>query len=795
MKFSAYGSSGTLIFAFVLALAAPSAAQSISLGAMDGEVWLHRKSVEGTVSANGGAAPSEGAVYVNDDVFAFTVEDGRFEATVVLDEGMNEIVACAGGVCSDTVTWTLRYELRPEVFAFATTAGGGGVTLHADVMENPNGPVTSFAWSADPDNPWSTSVTSSSDSVASVALASGTPHGEYYFDLTVTDSVGRQGHARTFVTVDEDGITPFDIETDHAAWVDSAVVYEVTPYIFERNGTWSDVTARLDEIARLGVNTLWIQPVFEAQQEGPGTSGQGYGITDYFELRSDLGSEADLRELVRSARDDYGMRVLFDFVPNHTSIDHRYAQHVLEYGEASPYYNLYLTEVDDAPYSQHYNTDREPFIYYFWDRLVTIDWSNPETYRWMMEAGRKWIEEFDIDGYRIDAVWGVDARTPEAMAQWRFDLKRGKPEIFLLGETPAALDSNFEARYDAAYDWYYELDWVSHWTWQTDYDENESHTIFNNWNQSALSTLLRTALTNHGQGFHPDAKVLRFMENNDTERFIAWHNLEQTKMAATLLFSLPGIPMIYNGQEIGAMSHPYETSGIFAEGRSIRSLDRYGLHDHYQYLAHLRTDVPALYGDAFDEVSLGPDAVDNHVFSYRRSRDGVHVIGVINMSDEDAVAELRLPLSRMRIDQSATYFVTDLLTGDVSTIEGDALSNLPHAIPGYTTHLFAISSEEIELPVASEPVDELPAAIELSQNYPNPFNPSTNIAVNLPSARRVSLRVYDMLGREVATLVDGTMPGGRHVVRFDAGGLATGIYVYRLDTGDRTLSRTMLLVR
>jgi hypothetical protein len=100
-------------------------------------------------------------------------------------------------------------------------------------------------------------------------------------------------------------------------------------------------------------------------------------------------------------------------------------------------------------------------------------------------------------------------------------------------------------------------------------------------------------------------------------------------------------------------------------------------------------------------------------------------------------------------------------------------------------------------PVAVGVADQRTAPVEyaLLQNYPNPFNPSTEIRYRIPSAGRVRLGVYDLLGREVAVAVDAVQEPGDHVARFDAAGLASGIYVYRLEAGSFTQSRTMVLVR
>ena len=86
-------------------------------------------------------------------------------------------------------------------------------------------------------------------------------------------------------------------------------------------------------------------------------------------------------------------------------------------------------------------------------------------------------------------------------------------------------------------------------------------------------------------------------------------------------------------------------------------------------------------------------------------------------------------------------------------------------------------------------------AFELNQNYPNPFNPATAISYRLSAVGRVTLKVYDMLGRKVATLADGRQTAGLHVVTFDAGSLPSGVYFYRLRAGAHTQSRKLMLLK
>ena len=100
-----------------------------------------------------------------------------------------------------------------------------------------------------------------------------------------------------------------------------------------------------------------------------------------------------------------------------------------------------------------------------------------------------------------------------------------------------------------------------------------------------------------------------------------------------------------------------------------------------------------------------------------------------------------------------------------------------------------------DAPSASEAADELPERIRLLQNYPNPFNPSTGIPFLLPQPSPVTLRVYDVLGKHVDTLVDGVLPAGAHTVEWQPGTLPNGLYIYQLSADAVVLSRKMVLLR
>ncbi len=100
-----------------------------------------------------------------------------------------------------------------------------------------------------------------------------------------------------------------------------------------------------------------------------------------------------------------------------------------------------------------------------------------------------------------------------------------------------------------------------------------------------------------------------------------------------------------------------------------------------------------------------------------------------------------------------------------------------------------------EIPISNEEELVIPHNVQLYQNYPNPFNPATNIQFELPGASTVSLKVYDALGREVATLVNGNVPAGKQTIRFDASTLANGMYLYKLRVDNQEIVRKMTLIK
>jgi cyclomaltodextrinase len=446
--------------------------------------------------------------------------------------------------------------------------------------------------------------------------------------------------------------------------MDEAIIYQITPYSFVKDGTFDAITAKLHELKSLGINTIWLQPVFKSFY-----GGQGYDVTDYLSLNPDIGTEKQLQNLIDTAK-ALKMRVLFDVVLNHTSIHHPYGKDRIKYGIKSHYYNFYQHKNGGKPYSSFYNSDEYGFINYFWEHLVNLNYQNKEVQRWMLEVCKYWVRKFDIDGYRFDAIWGVNARMPSFAKRLRTELKSIKPDVLLLAEDKGSVPEVFELGFDAAYDWTADTSWVSQWSWEYEYHVRKSATIFNFPNANERGKMLSQALFHNGGNAH---RKLRFIENNDLPRFIKEHQLERTKMAAALLFSLPGIPMLYNGQEIGVRGHPYSSGAVFHRDSSIQSLDEEGLFSYYQKLIKMRMQYPALSDTAMRELS---GSSEGGMVAFHRWKDNENFIIIVNMDDTNADATI--DIKEVTLDSpSRKYRLKDILAGKIFKPQKDSQVKIP----------------------------------------------------------------------------------------------------------------------
>jgi cyclomaltodextrinase len=647
-------------------------AASIILHTKNATAWLPQQTIKGELAD---FKTTSVTIHHNDSAFVIEVKDGvYFSCSLTLHNERNKIWVEALNesetIVSDTVEFTLGYKPLPVIKSFAVIESTTAI-FHACIIENPFQKPLKFYWYDDPQNPAPVKIKNAHDSVAASIIPG--IDGTYYFNLLVT--AGKDSAwFKTYVTRNGNALHAFNLDTEYAAWINEAIVYEVTPYIFVKDGKYNDITAKLPELKKLGVNTIWLQPVFKNHDNE-----QGYGVTDYFVLRTDLGTEQQLHQLISTAK-NLQMRVLFDIVPNHSSIYHPYAEDAVRYGTDSHYYNFYQHGNDGASYSSNYHKDAFGFIYYFWKDLVNLNFDNPEVQQWMIEACKYWIRKFDIDGYRFDAVWGVNARMPSFAKRLRLELKSIKPELMLLAEDKGALLQPYKNGFDVAYDWTADTGWISQWSWQTDYAPKLNPTIFNFPQVNERGMLLREALFT---GENLTQLKLRFIENNDVARFIEAHGIKRTKMVAALEFTLPGIPMIYNGQEIGSRTILYSDEAIFIRNKSIRALDHDSLFPYYQKLISIRKKYKSLHNSFIKEIPVSPDKT---IVAFNRKNDKENFIVIINLSGDPKIVSVNLK----KVITKDNFYLTDVLTNKLLTYKNTDLSHVQIPIDGYTCRLLLI---------------------------------------------------------------------------------------------------------
>jgi glycosidase len=407
-------------------------------------------------------------------------------------------------------------------------------------------------------------------------------------------------------------------------WLRGAVVYGVVPPLFG-DAPFQAVTARLDELVELGVDVLWLSPLNATDDP----SAISYAVTDYFDVRGDYGTREELRRLVREAK-KRGLRVVMDFVPNHTSVGHPFFQDAERKGEASAYHDFYVRDARG-----------EPVHFFDWEGLKNLNYDNPEVQRMMIAAFSYWVREFDIDGFRVDAAWGIRQRNPEFWPRLARELRRLEPDLFLLAEASARDAFYVRNGFHAAYDWTEEL---GQWAWARVFEEPEQ-----------VGARLDEALAARAT---PPERVARFLNNNDTgERFITRYGPGMTRVAAVLLHTLPGIPIVYTGDEVGAEFEPYE------DPPPLSWEDRHHLRALYRRLATLREELPALHSGSFQRVGgEGPPST----FAFLRDAGGARQ-ALVALNFSQAPQRLRVSLPASLRAQLREGSLRDALSGrDVS---------------------------------------------------------------------------------------------------------------------------------
>ncbi|HUS10483.1 MAG TPA: alpha-amylase family glycosyl hydrolase [Pyrinomonadaceae bacterium] len=382
-----------------------------------------------------------------------------------------------------------------------------------------------------------------------------------------------------------------DVSRAHARssrdWVRDGVVYEIYPRAFSPQGNFDGITARLDELKDLGVNILWLMPIHPiGQLKKKGTIGSPYAVRDYYAINPNYGTKADFKKLVAAAH-RRGMKVIIDVVANHTSWD-----------------SVMMKWPD------FYERDARGQITYphDWSDVAALNYGNPKLRQYMTDMLKYWIREFDLDGFRCDVAEEV---LTDFWENARSELDKVKPDIVMLaeGHKPELLLNAFDFDYA----------WPLH-SALTDVLQGR---------KSASD--LRVAWEKEFSEWPRGSLHMRFSDNHDERRAIARFGEPAALAASALVFTLDGVPMLYNGMEAGdttesgapALFERLPVYWPFAQRRP--EFPRF-----YKQMMALRRSSNALRRGALEWLS---NSDESRVLTYVRRAGDEEMLVVLNLSN------------------------------------------------------------------------------------------------------------------------------------------------------------------
>lgn len=561
---------------------------------------------------------------------------------------------------------------------------------------------------------------------------------------------------------------------------ENLVVYELLVRDFIKNHDYKTLIDTLDYLDRLGINAIELMPVMEFE----GNSSWGYNPAMLFATDKYYGPSEDLKKFIDEAH-ARGIAVILDIVLNHV-----YGQSPLvrlwnegDYGQPTvdnPYLN---TESPNQTYSWGYDFNHESkATQYYVDRVTQY-----------------WLEEFKADGYRFDFTKGFTQNSGDG---WAYDSDRIRILKRMADRQWAVDDSSYvilehlsENREEKELSRYGMLLWGN-----MNHSYSEAAMGYHDNNKSDFS-----AISYSNRGWN-NPHLLGYMESHDEERMM-YRNLQygniygdyditklstaldRNKMPAAFFFTVPGPKMIWQFGELG-----YDIS-IDKNGRTgekpikweyYSDSERKKLYDTFKALIRLRKSHEAFTSDS-SRITMD---VTNAVKRITVSHPDMEATIIGNFGVKSAKAQ-------PEFTQSGTWY--EFFSGDTLRVsDTDTTMSLEAGeFHIYTTEKFKQPPAGITSNNNGPDADgQTPKTVRLYQNYPNPFNPSTTIPYDLPEKSKVSLRVYNILGKEVLRRNLGLQTAGSgKKIKINLNNLSSGVYIYRLETESEILSRKMLLIK
>lgn len=409
-------------------------------------------------------------------------------------------------------------------------------------------------------------------------------------------------------------------------WSKNANIYEVNIRQYTEEGTFKAFEKHLERLSKMGVDILWLMPIFPISlKKRKGSLGSYYAPSSYVKVNPEYGDENDFKKLVSKAH-YHGMKVIIDWVPNHTGWDH-------EWIDSHPeYYQKDSTGVITTPLDGNGQPKG-------WDDVAALDYRLPELREAMTEAMIFWLKEMKIDGFRQDMALMVPL---DFWITANERLKAINPDIFLVAESETHDHVN-KAGFHSIYSWslHYILNQIA--------QGKMNATDIDRWYRDERPRLNRGC-------------YMLFTSNHDEN---SWNGSEIERMGeaykafAVLTGLLDGLPLVYSGQE-----GPEPRRLKFFDKDKI-SFGNYAHSDFYRVLHELKHSHPALWNAEF-----GGQVVrilnHNHIFAFERSVGSDKITVVINLSHQT-----------QHIQPDHTLEGTDIFTSQEIHISDKELLSLP----------------------------------------------------------------------------------------------------------------------
>ncbi|MFM5885939.1 MAG: alpha-amylase family glycosyl hydrolase [Novosphingobium sp.] len=381
----------------------------------------------------------------------------------------------------------------------------------------------------------------------------------------------------------------------HPAWSRNATIYEVNIRQYTPEGTFRAFEPHLPRLRRMGVDVLWIMPINPISKKlRKGTLGSYYAVSDYGAINPEYGTLDDFKHLVDAAHKQ-GFKVIVDWVANHTGWDNVWVEQHPDW-----YKRNAAGELEGYNYTDLSTGKKE-----VWADVIGLDYSKPAVRQGMIEAMSYWVRETGIDGFRCDVAWTLPvAFWDEARAK----LDAIKP-VFMLAEadTPEMQHRAFDMTYD----------WVLY------------HKLIDVAQGKAKAADLGKLYTDPARRYPAGAYRMTFTSNHDEN---SWNGTDRelygkgADVMAVLAATLPGMPLVYSGQESG-----FDRRLKFFDKDQI-DWGTYSRAAFYRRLLALKKRHPALTNAHVPGNLELIDTGNPAVFAFRRVSKGGRVTVVTNLS-------------------------------------------------------------------------------------------------------------------------------------------------------------------